>query len=253
MNNTNGKQSATNNSRSTPLNKPLNDVSSISVSDSHAKNANQLLNAYIYDFLVKSKLPQTAKIFVNEAEIPSVVSPPGTSQTQHLSPGTDAVATAASNNSNNNSQNRQPLQSPLQMKFYKDHDLPKMNLAMDSPQSFLFEWWQMFWDIFQAKNGGGLGGSNATAAAAASSSSPSSSTAAQDQNGGKSNLALKYYQLQLLKQRQQQQELAMAVPASMSSFQQQQALQAMQAQQAQQAHLAQQAQQAHQAQLARQT
>lgn len=96
----------------------MNHASSISVSDSHAKNANQLLNAYIYDFLVKSKLPQTAKIFVNEAEVPSVASPPGSQilqNQQQLAPGNDATA---------NSQ-RQPLQSPLQMKFYKEHDLPK--------------------------------------------------------------------------------------------------------------------------------
>lgn len=44
-----------------------------SVSDTTAANAKQLLNAYICDFLVKNALPQTAKCFVSEADIPSVV------------------------------------------------------------------------------------------------------------------------------------------------------------------------------------
>lgn len=117
------------------------------ISDTQATNPKQLLNAYVYDFLVKSRLPQTAKIFVNEADIPSITE----------SPSNDSIT------------------SPNTTQYHKDNDLPLLKVSMNAPQGFLFEWWLVFWDVYQAKN-----------------------------TNGNSSMASQYYQLQLLKQRQQQ-------------------------------------------------
>lgn len=136
------------------------DSSSV-VSDGRATSAKQLLNAYIYDFLVKSRLPQTAKLFVNEADVPSTF---------------DASAsTQNSPHMNNGNNNGKPPLSPGLQQFFRDHQLPVLRVTIDAPQGFLFEWWQVFWDVYQAKN-----------------------------NRGSSQLANQYYQLQLMKQRQQQ-------------------------------------------------
>ncbi|ODQ78190.1 hypothetical protein BABINDRAFT_168381 [Babjeviella inositovora NRRL Y-12698] len=85
------------------------------VSDSTATNSRQLLNAYIYDFLVKSGLPATAKAFVAEADVPT---------TNTVAPGAAEPARA---------------------------DLPALQISMDAPQGFLYEWWQIFWDVFNAR------------------------------------------------------------------------------------------------------
>jgi hypothetical protein len=109
-----------------PEGKPALDWSA-SVSDAQATNTKQLLNAYVYDFLVKSRLPQTARIFVREAEVPVAPADP------HV--GGDS-----------------PLWPSSYQQFQKDHNLPKLAMAMDAPQGFLFEWWQVFWDVFNARN-----------------------------------------------------------------------------------------------------
>lgn len=109
-----------------PEGKPPLDASA-SVSDAHATNSRQLLNAYVYDFLIKSRLPQTARIFVREAEVPVAPADP------HM--GADS-----------------PLSPSGYQQFQKDHNLPKLAMAMDAPQGFLFEWWQVFWDVFNARN-----------------------------------------------------------------------------------------------------
>lgn len=153
--------------------------SSSSISDSQAINSKQLLNAYVYDFLIKSKLPQTAKIFVNEAEIPSIPS--------HLSPNNNGGGGSNSNSphSTRNSPQVNNISNPStpNPNLPKDHNLPNLSVAIDAPQGFLFEWWEIFWDVFQAKNNH-------------SNKLPLSTSASSN--------ALEYYQLQLMKQRQHQ-------------------------------------------------
>jgi hypothetical protein len=141
------------------------------VCDFQASNAKQLLNTYIYDFLLKSRLPNTAKHFVNEAEIPI-----NTDVGNLHSPG------------NNSSQPNTPSNQLL-----LENNLPKISISMDSPQGFLYEWWQIFWDVFNAKNGNSDG--------------PMS-----QQN---KSLAIQYFQM---KQRQQQ-EIPGSQP-NMGNFQQ---------------------------------
>lgn len=142
--------------------------SSVQVSDAQAQNAKQLLNAYIYDFMVKNGLSQTAKTFVNEAEVPSLTSSP-------LSQSKDVPH---SNDENN--------YSAENLQFQKDNNLPLLSLNMDVPQGFLYEWWQVFWDVFQARN-----------------------------NKRTNQYAMQYYQMQLMRQRQLQDFPGMNVHPSM--------------------------------------
>lgn len=86
-------------------------------SDLAAANAKQLLHAYIYDYLVKSQMLGAARHFVAEADIPCV----------------DPV-----------------LPKLPKLPLGKD-DLPHLTLAMDAPGGFLYEWWQVFWDVFQGR------------------------------------------------------------------------------------------------------
>lgn len=48
-----------------------NDASKRFVNDLISSNSKQLLNAYVYDFLIKSSLPQTASTFIKEADVPT--------------------------------------------------------------------------------------------------------------------------------------------------------------------------------------
>lgn len=96
----------------------------------------KLLNVYIYDFLQKSSLDETAQLFKKEADI--------------------------------------------------SDDKPEM----DAPQGFLYEWWQIFWDIFNART-----------------------------NRGGSELAQKYFQMQLYNQRQENLYRGMVVNAELGQQQ----------------------------------
>ncbi|CCH44725.1 hypothetical protein BN7_4293 [Wickerhamomyces ciferrii] len=108
------------------------------VNDLISSNSKQLLNAYVYDFLIKSSLPQTAQTFIKEADVPT-----------------------------DNNQNK-VVKTPPQK------DLLPLAISMDAPQGFLYEWWQIFWDVFNART----------------------------HRGGSEN-AQHYYQLQLVRQRKE--------------------------------------------------
>ncbi|CDK24644.1 unnamed protein product [Kuraishia capsulata CBS 1993] len=115
------------------------------VTDSTAMNSRELLNAYVYDFLIKSGLPNTAKAFFQEADVPVV-------QNQ------DDKANGSRSNSPKGGIS----------------EVPPLMMSMDAPQGFLYEWWQIFWDVFNART----------------------------HRGGSAN-AHQYFQLNLLKQRQE--------------------------------------------------
>lgn len=157
--------------------------SNTSISDSQASNAKQLLNAYVYDFLIKSRLPQTARIFVNEAEVPSVQN--SSSSSNNNSP--HQMATGNPQGASNVSTPH--TASANSQQFQKENNLPCLALAMEAPQGFLFEWWLVFWDVMQAKN-----------------------------NKGGSQLATQYYQSQMLKQRQQQELQGLNIQPNMFGF-----------------------------------
>jgi len=102
---------------------------STTVTDSCAVNSKELLNAYIYDYLLKSGFNESAMKLFQEAGIP-VVSSPGGKDTMPSGPA----------------------------KKEKDSDadkgaekLPHAKMTMDTPQGFLYEWWMIFWDVFNAR------------------------------------------------------------------------------------------------------
>ncbi|KAG7880822.1 hypothetical protein KL937_001669 [Ogataea polymorpha] len=106
-------------------------VSSVpTVSDSTAVNSRELLNAYVYDFILKSGFTATASAFFKEANIPVIHS----EKRPTNSPSSSATGTS---------------------------DLPASFMTMDAPQGFLYEWWQIFWDVFNARTQRG-GTTNAT-------------------------------------------------------------------------------------------
>lgn len=115
--------------------------SSRSVSDTLASSAKQLLNAYIYEFLIKNMLPQTAKCFVSEADVPSV---PG-----NLTYSSTRTSPVLATGDKDDAGTPQPS---LVNQLFEDHNIPTLAVSMGSPKGFLYEWWHVFWDIFQASH-----------------------------------------------------------------------------------------------------
>lgn len=117
--------------------------SSRSVCDVLAASAKQLLNAYIYEFLIKNTLTQTAKCFVSEADVPSVPY-----DLSHLLTRTSPLLVGDNKDVTGSPQT--PAHAVTQL--LEDHNIPNLAVSMESPQGFLYEWWHVFWDIFQASN-----------------------------------------------------------------------------------------------------
>lgn len=138
--------------------------SSRSVCDVLAASAKQLLNAYIYEFLIKNTLPQTAKCFVSEADVPSVPY-----DLSHLLTRTSPLLVGGDKDVAGTPQT--PALTVNQL--LEDHNIPNLAVSMESPQGFLYEWWHVFWDIFQASS---------------------------DRRA--SNMATQYHQMQSIKQKQ---------------------------------------------------
>ncbi|CAI4061349.1 hypothetical protein SUVZ_05G1900 [Saccharomyces uvarum] len=115
-------------------------------------NCKKALNQYIFDFLSKSSLKNTAAAFAQDAQL--------NRDTNDEQLG------------RNNYKEKTPGQSP-------------MLEVVDAPQGFLFEWWQIFWDIFNTSS-----------------------------SRGGSESAQQYYQLVLQEQRQEQIYRSLAVHAA---------------------------------------
>ena len=107
-----------------------------SVCDASAATPRQLLNAYIYDFLVKNTMPLTAKAFAAEAELPHVSRELSAKASPHM------VGLVS---------NTPPTPAAAVTQMMEEHNLPQLAMSMDAPQGFLYEWWLVFWDVFQAK------------------------------------------------------------------------------------------------------
>lgn len=88
------------------------------VKDAAASNSKELLNAYIYDFLLKSGFNDSANAFFKEANVPMM---------KNNTRFTDKSLVLA------------------------NLTLPKTNLTMETQHGFIYEWWQVFWDIFNAR------------------------------------------------------------------------------------------------------
>ncbi|EJS43998.1 flo8p [Saccharomyces arboricola H-6] len=115
-------------------------------------NCKKTLNEYIFDFLSKSSLKNTAAAFAQDAQLNRDM---GHEQADGPS-------------SNQNPANQSPLSK-----------------VVDTPEGFLYEWWQIFWDIFNTSS-----------------------------SRGGSEFAQQYYQLVLQEQRQDQIYRSLAVHAA---------------------------------------
>ena len=115
-------------------------------------NCKKALNEYILDFLTKSSLKSTAAAFAQDAQLDRDIDhEPEDGPTSKENTGS---------------------QSPL-------------TKVVDTPQGFLYEWWQIFWDIFNTSS-----------------------------SRGGSEFAQQYYQLVLQEQRQEQIYRSLAVHAA---------------------------------------
>lgn len=148
--------------RNDNMNKRPNVDSTITVSEKEAKNAKQLLNVYIYDFLLKSRLPESARSFAKEADLafssksePSPMSessPNGSGDNSYTSEGDFYNPSLDGNNS------RQTQQRVNH--FRKKYNLPKVDMSANTGDGFLYEWWQIFRDVYQATNRKGTSSEN---------------------------------------------------------------------------------------------
>ncbi|CAG8825204.1 12332_t:CDS:2, partial [Gigaspora rosea] len=85
----------------------------------------RLLNAYVYDFLKRSGAIETAKAYLREGDFQSVVKNDGTTNSIN--------GTGGSSSDNDNT------------------SLPDVDVPVQAPEGFLYEWWTVFWDIYSAK------------------------------------------------------------------------------------------------------
>ncbi|KAF8002321.1 hypothetical protein HF325_003286 [Metschnikowia pulcherrima] len=159
----------------------------LKVSDQNVTNARQLLNAYVYEYLLKSTLPETAKQFVAEADVPSISAGQALARTSPL-------LMNRPENSVFNKDNGSAMLSggtPLAVaQLAEEHNLPGLALSMEAPQGFLYEWWQVYWDVHQAKNN----------------------------RNRSSAMAGQYYQMQMMRQRQTQEAFGLDVHAQNPNF-----------------------------------
>ena len=126
----------------------------ITVSEKEAKNAKQLLNVYIYDFLLKSRLPESARSFAKEADLAfssknerspmNEDSPNGNGDNSYTSEGDFSNSPFDGNNAK---QTQQRVNH-----FRKKYNLPKVDMSANIGNGFLYEWWQVFRDVYQATN-----------------------------------------------------------------------------------------------------
>ena len=92
------------------------------------------LHNYIYDYLIKNNFIDSAKTFHKEAEVTS------NGETISLkNPDSDKV-----DNSSKDSNNKSTIKK-------ETIELPSPIIVVDTAQSFLLEWWTIFWDLYNAK------------------------------------------------------------------------------------------------------
>ncbi|EEB06399.1 transcription factor [Schizosaccharomyces japonicus yFS275] len=120
---------------------------------SSSRPAQSLLNSYIYDYLVKRDYCAAARIFGQEAQIQTLVRTTNDSRDERgLRQNADVNKGNVGGDSNdesvqagrNNPSNRHDSQKP-----------PPPVLPIDSSAGFLMEWWNIFWDLCDARSGCG--------------------------------------------------------------------------------------------------
>ncbi|CAI2184447.1 3138_t:CDS:10 [Funneliformis geosporum] len=93
----------------------------------HKQQEQKLLNSYVYDFLKRSGATETARAYLRE----------GRADIKLKNDGSDSINGSSSSSSDNN------MNSIL---------LPDADVPVEAPEGFLYEWWNVFWDVFSAKS-----------------------------------------------------------------------------------------------------
>ncbi|BFZ60672.1 Transcriptional activator flo8 [Saitoella coloradoensis] len=148
-------------------------------SSSNASNSNQnqqqmqsneMLQVYIYDYLLKQGLPDSARAFLNEVDYPVTGSGTQGSSSQGSGSrdghgGQREDQTLESSIPSDMEQNPRKRPAPNddadtgadqeRRKIGKHEDLLPAAVPIDAPDGFLLEWWTIFWDIFTARSGKG--------------------------------------------------------------------------------------------------
>lgn len=153
---------------------------------SNEKPEKTLLNAYIYDYLLKNDLVRSASAFLSESDCPvSHSTTQGNSPSRRSNKGNeDTFATNGLNeadqsldvsiptlentkseqNWNRKGHEEEGLKEgsdekpPNAPSSRSSQDLPSSSVPIDAPSGFLYEWWSIFWDIYSARSGKGGSG-----------------------------------------------------------------------------------------------
>ncbi|WBW74380.1 DNA-binding transcription factor Adn2 [Schizosaccharomyces osmophilus] len=134
----------------------LNDANNHEHTNLADRTTQSLLNSYIYDYLVKKNYWEAAQAFGQEAQVQTLVRP-----VSNNSATSDKQPTSSPANVKRESPNLNDPQNPDSAKQgFNYHETgkdppPPPVLPIDSSGGFLIEWWNVFWDIYNARRGSG--------------------------------------------------------------------------------------------------
>ncbi|KAK9762261.1 hypothetical protein K7432_012182, partial [Basidiobolus ranarum] len=142
------------------------------------RESDVMLNKYIYDYMVKKKFKGAALAFLSEAHLqtdsqthshhrqptasPKLTEPGSSPVIKKEQPNSNAIN--FNNNPSRNIKSATPVNGiphnrrttpglgPECDSSQDTSSLPHIQVPIDAPDGFLFEWWSVFWDIFSARS-----------------------------------------------------------------------------------------------------
>ncbi|KAH0542207.1 hypothetical protein GP486_008655 [Trichoglossum hirsutum] len=129
----------------------------------HNNNDTTLLNTYIYDYFLKNGLHSCARSLLN-SNAPLKTASDGPNQRTSPNMRRDADGNVLGNGVDENAMDTGDSKDGGNG---KREDLPDAKVPQDCPtNSFLFDWWCVFWEMFGAQRKGGRNGEGGGAAMA---------------------------------------------------------------------------------------
>lgn len=116
----------------------------------------RLLNAYIYDYLVKQSFGDAARALLREANVPTISEDEARRRADAGEPAEDSLTLALDANQDYHSKENRTNgteTSPLGSPKSDGSDLPSADIPINIEGGFLPEWWTMFWNMFAARQG----------------------------------------------------------------------------------------------------
>lgn len=128
----------------------------------HVNNADRttqsLLNSYIYDYLIKKDYCEAARAFGREAQVQTLVRSQEETNSlakRHKRMSPVAVKHEGISNNESSDENMNVNNGNLDSFSSSSAPPPPPILPIDSAGGFLIEWWNVFWDIYNARRGQG--------------------------------------------------------------------------------------------------